>query len=157
MATSLAISAAVQLRGLFSNPLDLTTPVDALNYFGQNDLTTGTGVNQANQLYHDQRSGTPNTLDLTTGLTNAFGTNIVFTKLRTIFVRNLTTTPGITVTLDGSFWDQPGLFTASMDVPAGGIFYLSNRVNGWIVDSTFRTITLSGAGATFDVILIGIV
>ena len=155
MATNLTISLATQIRGTFSNALDLSTPVEAITYNAQLDFTNGTGVNQANKVWHDQRTGTGHTLDLTTGLTDPWGNNIVFTKLRGFLFRCITTTAGVIVDVGGSFFSQAGLLISVTSVPAGGFWSMVNPVDGWIVDSTFKTITLSGTGATFDIFLIG--
>lgn len=74
-----------------TNPLDLSTPQDPFSLVSSKSMANGTGSGKNNQSFHDNRSlatGVSEELDLSGGLTDAFGVSILFTKIKGIFVRN---------------------------------------------------------------------
>ena len=75
----------------FTNPLDLTTPKDVGNLPFSLVLTNGTGDNQADRIWHDQRTlahGANETLDFHDGtLYDAFGA-LTLDKLKALVIVN---------------------------------------------------------------------
>ena len=76
----------------FTNPLDLTTPKDTGQLTLPLALTNGTGDNQADKIFHDERTlsdeGTE-TLDFHDGsLTDAFGNALTLDKLKSLVIVN---------------------------------------------------------------------
>lgn len=72
-----------------TNPLDLAVGRVPLELTKRINLTSGTGANQADRIFHDQRtlaaSGTEN-LDLAGVLTDAFGASLTFVRVRGLIV-----------------------------------------------------------------------
>lgn len=89
MAEAVSLQVVFKLIGSMMNALDLSTPADALSRDYTKTFANGTGANQANMWWHDQRtlaaSATEN-LDLAGVLTSVFGTVITFTSLKGLFV-----------------------------------------------------------------------
>jgi hypothetical protein len=69
--------------------LDLSNVTNDILYSKILEFTNGTAANQANKVFHDQRtltaSATEN-LDLAGGLTDAYGAAITFTRIKAIIV-----------------------------------------------------------------------
>lgn len=92
MARTLTGNATVTLLGILTNTLeDLSTVRDRMYISEQVALATGTGNNQANQIFHDVRtlaSGANEALDLAGVLENPFGDVITFSKIKLIYIEN---------------------------------------------------------------------
>ena len=70
--------------------LDLSAAVDALNRDYSQNFAHGTGANQANMLWHDQRllnASDTESLDLAGALTSVFGATLTFTRLKALFIK----------------------------------------------------------------------
>lgn len=108
---------------------DLTTPKETFsNILFQ--LTSGTGDDQIDLVYHDQLTGT-NTLDLYGGLTDSFGTTLNFEEVRLILVQSVS--GAVTVGGDGgadTFASWCGSDTDTVTVPAGGVMLLYSPTDG---------------------------
>lgn len=85
----LTLQAILKLKGQVENAADLTTPIDPIDKDYTINFTNGTGANQGNMIFHDQRtltaSATEN-LDLAGVLTSKFGTTITFMAVKGILV-----------------------------------------------------------------------
>lgn len=163
---TLSAKLMVNLTAQLTNPLDLTTPNDLLDYVKRITLTTGTGADQGDMLWHDQRtlsaSATEN-LDLAGSLTNAFGTTQTFVELKGIIVYAATgNTNNVNVIREGT--NGVPLFLALGDgvgVRPGGLFVWFNPGNGGVTvtASTGDLLTLTNSAGstsvTYDIILIG--
>jgi len=74
-----------------SKVLDDRTATDPINLVQTTNLANGSGNNQANQSFHDQRTlttGASEDVDLAGSLVDAFGDTITFTALKAIRIRN---------------------------------------------------------------------
>lgn len=72
--------------------LDLSTPQDPASVSISQNIADGTGADKANQHWHDKRTladGASEELDLAGGLTDAFGATVTFTKIKAIYIKNL--------------------------------------------------------------------
>jgi hypothetical protein len=89
MAESLNLQLIFKLIGSVENALDLSIPVQAINSDYSTTFSNGTGANQGNMFWHDQRTtdSTGESLDLAGGLTSAFGTTITFAVVKGIVIR----------------------------------------------------------------------
>jgi len=78
-----------------TNALVLSTPSDSISLADNRTITSGTGAEQGDLLWHDQRTlsnGATEDLALHAGtLTGPFGSAITFDKVKGIFIRNLST------------------------------------------------------------------
>lgn len=132
----------------------------------------GTAAGQADLLYADERTittGANDDIDLTGGLSDAFGNSLTFVELVAILVINAPIT-GSANTTDlsigaGGASSFVGFFGAVADVigplKPGGVFMLAATDAagiGTVVDSTgdvLRIANSSGASATYQIVLLG--
>lgn len=96
MAEVLNLQVALKLLGTLENAIDLSTPVQTIASDFTLTYGNGTGANQANMFWHDQRTTdtTGESLDLAGGLTSAFGTTITFTAVKGILIQNTSGSAG---------------------------------------------------------------
>ena len=152
----------------FINQLDLSQAVDAIKAKFAVELQTGTGVNQAQNIFHDTRTLSANAnedLDLAGGtLTNIFGTVLTMTKLRALIVRARDTNSNNVVVKRPTTNGVP-LFGAADDaisVVPGGIFCFvaPNNAGVPITATTADLINFAnsagGSTVTYDVIIVGV-
>lgn len=163
---TLTISTHLDIDAEYLKALDLSAPLDKLVYVRRVDLASGVGANQADLLWHDQRtlaaSGTED-LDLAGGLTDAFGTALTLVKLKEIIVVAAAgNTNNVNVTRPAA--NGVPLFLAASDgiaVPPGGMIHVQAPGAAGIAITAgtgdLLTITNSGAGTsvTYDVIIVG--
>lgn len=155
------------LVATLTDPLDLSTPADALSYAARTTLTTGTGANQANMMWHDKRTvaaSTDEDLDLAGTLVNGLGDVQTFARVKALLVSAAAAnTNNVNVTSDGTA-GVPGLFLALGDgvvVRPGGLFlWVAPDATGAVVTPTtgdLLTVANSGAGSTvtYDIVIIG--
>lgn len=156
---------SLSLLATLTSPRDLSTPDDPLNYLKNIELATGTSANQADMLWHDQRTLTASAtedLDLAGVLTNAFGVTQTFARIKGLVVyAAAANTNNVNVTRPAS--NGVPLFLAASDgipVHPGGIF-------AWVAPGAAVTVTAgtgdlltftNSAGSTsvtYDVIIFG--
>jgi hypothetical protein len=144
---------------------DFATPNYELPRGYDTELLSGTGANQVDKIFADQRSlatGATEDLDLVgTALTDPFGVAVSFTKVKGIFIKAAdTNTTDLTIgngTNPFVGWFGAGAHT--LKVPPGGIVFLSAPVNGLApVASTgdiLKVANAAGATATYNIVIIG--
>ena len=162
---SLTAKLNLTLAATLTSALDLSTPDDTLSYSHKVNLTSGTGNNQGDMLWHDQRtlaaSGTED-LDLAGALSNAFGATQTFVELVAVGIFAASgNTNDVQLTRPAS--NGAPLFLAAGDgiaVKPGGAFY-------WVAPNTGITVTAGtgdlltvtnsagSTGVTYDVVIIG--
>lgn len=127
MAEALNLQVVVKLIGSLTNVLDLSAPSDPLSRDYSLVFADGTGANQANMMWHDQRTLTASaaeTLDLVGSLTSVFGTTISLTAIKGILVAASSgNTNNVLVSRPSS--EGVTVFSAASDAIAvrpGGIF-----------------------------------
>lgn len=87
---SLTTTIDLALLAIHTSALDLATGTVPLNYSKRLSLASGTGANQADLIWHDQRSiaaSSSDNLDIAGGLTDAFGATVTFARIRAMVVR----------------------------------------------------------------------
>lgn len=163
---ALTTKVVTQVIASLTSPLDLSTPTDALDYTQRIALTSGTGANQADMMWHDTRtlaaSGTEN-IDLAGSLTGAFGTTLTFARIKGLVVAAAS---GNTNDVQVARGSSNGflMFLAASDgflVKPGGYFcWFAPGATGVAVtagSSDILTITNSAGstGVTYDIVIIG--
>ena len=155
------------LAGTFTGDNDLSSVTQAFNYSKNYQITNGTGLDQANMIWADQRTisaSSTDDLDLYGGLTNSFGTTINFTSIKGIIVvASATNTNDVVIGGDGSaaLIGWVGDATDTVVVKPGGMFALMNpNANGYTVTATTADIlqisnSSSGSSVVYDIILLG--
>lgn len=171
MATSLSTSATLNLSWTFTNPLDLTTPRDAgALVLALAELTDGTGANQANTIWHDQRTlptATAETIDVYDfggGTPSTLGTAIANAKVKLLLIQNTHASDSLTIGGEGSAaaWNSPfgASDTATMTLPAGGTLLLvaPSAAGYTVADVSNHLLKINNPGAnsvTYKIVVIG--
>lgn len=123
-------------------------------------FTNGTGANQAQVLFQQSYtlSGTTQTLDLFSGLTDSYGTAVVLTSVKALYIQN-TGTSLITVGDAGSNpWNTFLGATSTLTLnPGDWIVTASPTAGGWAVGtSTNVNLLVTGtSGQTFSIAFLG--
>lgn len=146
--------------------MDLVTVIAQPDKNAAIELTSGTGSNQADLIFHDQRtlaaSGTED-LDLAGSLTDAYGTTLTFARIKAIMVTAASgNTNNVQVTRPAS--NGVPLFLAAGD----GIPVLPGGVFLWVAPNAAGVAVTAGTGdlltftnsagttsVTYDVVIIG--
>lgn len=166
-ATSLVASVVFSVSGNFVNDLDLGTD-PTYNYKAglTTSLTNGTGANQADMVFADQRvinASTTEDLDVAAGgLTTAFGATFTIAELKVLMV---CASSGNTnnVVLGGDANSVPFLSTAAttISIKPGGCFQFTDPSAGGVAVTAgtgdIIQVANSGAGTTvtYDIVIIG--
>lgn len=120
--------------------------------------TNGTGANQAQHVWIDERSlltTASETLDLTALAGGAFGT-ITAAKVKELWIDMLTTNTGYRLLVGAAAtnaFDEPfdGDAEATGKVMAGGYWHTGSPVDGMTVDSTHKSLKISNpSGGTVN-------
>lgn len=147
---------------------DLATPAAPMNTSYSHSLANGTGANQSNQIFSDQRtigaSGSEE-LDLAGTLTNLIGATITFTKVKAIIVKAAAANTN-DVVIGGAavngFYPMFGAATETVKVKPGGMFAITAPdANGYAVTAATADLLKiansgAGTGVTYDIIIIGV-
>lgn len=155
------------LTAVHSSVLDLGT-VEFEPTVGKTiPLASGTGADQADQLWTDQRtiaaSGTDD-LDLAGSLVNALGATVTFARIRAIYVEALATNTNnvvIGAAASNQFVGPFGASTHTISVKPGGVTLMANRdATGWAVTAStgdLLRIANSGGttGVTYNIAIVG--
>lgn len=89
MSEALTGSINIRLAAILTNALDLSVPKDELDYKFQWAISTGTGADQADRLFHDTRTlgaSTSEDLDVVGSLTDAFGATFSPARIKLLMV-----------------------------------------------------------------------
>lgn len=158
----------VGISGTLENPMDVNSAIQSLAWGASNAFTTGTGANQAQNVWTDTRtlaaSGTED-LDMNGVLLDAFGGTISFTKIKAIIVKadpnntnDVTFGPKATNGLISPF----NAATDRVKVKPGGVVVMvAPDANGYAVTAAtadILTVTNGGAGSsvTYTIIVVGV-
>lgn len=164
MATTLTATTSSDVSGQYKSSGKLTTATDTLA-IGSKSHTylDGSGNNQANTIWSNQSApaATPDTIDLTGGITDIFGTALTLTRVKYLEIRNQSTTSGDDLTIAGNFIAASVLngTAPSVNLPAGGKFIVEAPIGGFAVTVlTADTISVDPGAKTitYDIIIVGV-
>jgi hypothetical protein len=156
----------VSLSSTQTNPLDLATGQTPLSYVKSMVLSSGTAANQADRIFHDQRTlaaSATEDLDLAGVLTDSFGAAITFARIKALLITAAAGNTNV-VNLTRTAVNGVPLFTAAGDgisiLPSGGFAWWSPGATGVVVTpgtGDLLTVANGGAGTsvTYDVVIIG--
>jgi hypothetical protein len=163
---TLSTSLSVGLRSTLTTALDLVTSRAPLDYSSTIALASGTGANQADKIFADQRtlaaSATEN-LDLAGVLSDPLGAALTFARIRAILVKAASANSNNVNVIREATNGVP-LFVAAgagLAVAPGGLFLgVAPDATGVAVTAgtgDLLTFTNSAAGSsvTYDVVIIG--
>lgn len=161
--STLAATLQFLIDGSLTKALDLTTPQETIAISILQAFANGTGSNQGNEFFSDTRTvdASPETLDLTSGLTNAFGVTIVFAKIKAIIVHNKNTASEAVLIIKGNAITNAGWISGSTPhhaIPPDGWYIVTSPVDGFTITNTSQdqlTFEPGAATITYDLILIG--
>lgn len=127
--------------------------------------TNGSGSYQVNAAYlllADTLAGTSKSFDLDYGaIFDVYGAGLIFTRIKFLYIKNLSTTASQKLTLTGDFLTQAtvGVAATGHIVGPGGIYMLDNPIDGYAVTATTGdVITITNTVSfAYDIVLLGIV
>lgn len=166
MADSFNGSLSVMIGATLTGALDVGTGTHVINETYKTSFINGTGIDQANQMWSDQRVLTASSseeLDLAGSLTNAFGTTLTFTSIKGIVVKAISTNTN-DVVIGGAVSNAFLLFGDATDTiavkPNGSFCIVNPAADGYTVTAgtgDLLKITNSGGGTsiTYDITIIG--
>ncbi len=165
---SLTTTFQASLLAILTNPLDLNTAESKLNFRETIELANGTGANQSDRIFHDQRTlaaSSAEDLDLAGALVDAFGNTLTFSAIKgMIFRADPANTNNVQVGNSGvnGFVNWVGDASDLINIKPGGIFCLLDPTAGGypVTPGTGDLLHVANGGAgssvTYDVILLGI-
>jgi hypothetical protein len=164
----MALDSRVKLlvTSLLTGSTDLQSRSAPLEYSYNKALTTGTGANQADRLFTDQRTITASAnddLDLAGSLTDAFGATVTFARVKLLVVTaavgnaNNVVVGGASSTFNT--W-VTGTSPAVLVRPGGMLALAATDATAYAVTATSADvlrISNSGAGTsvTYDIVIVG--
>ena len=169
MAATCNATIALSVVATLNNALDVGSVSYPVAYSSVINLTDGTGANQCKEIFTDTRTLTASAnedLDLSGVLTNAFGTSLVFTKIKAIIVTaDAANTNDVVIggAASNQFSTMTGAVTDKIKVGPGGLFCVvaPNAAAYAVTAATgdLLRVTNGGAGTsvTYTVIIIGVV
>ena len=161
-------SVVLSVAGSQSSSIDFTTGTAPLSRTYQLLYGTGTGANNADRIWHDQRTlaaSATEDLDLAGTLVDVFGATVTFARIRAIIIAAASANTNNVIVgnaASNGFVTWVGGATHTVTVRPGGFLCLANT------DATAYAVTAgtgdllhvanSGAGTsvTYDVILLGV-
>lgn len=167
MTISLASQLALSIAWQYQNTLDLSTVKDHGVRQLDDALASGTGLDQADLVFHDKRTlsaTSSESLDLAGGLTDAFGQSLAFARIKAITIRNLATTAGYHLEVGGAasnaFVNWVGDASDVLRIGPGGVMQLWNpSAAGYAVTAgtgdLLKINNPNGASLEYEIILIG--
>ena len=164
MAKTLATTIRFQIACDYVNGLDLSNVTDKLDQDWGFSLTTGTGDDKADLLFHDTRSltATSEDLDIVGTLTDAFGDTLSMVVVKGLMVKNNNTTNGEDLLVGGAaangFISWVGDATDKVRIRADGIMALFAPQDGYAATAGTADALKVDAGAntvSYSIILIG--
>lgn len=164
---TLTTQITARVEAAHTSALDLATVSDPLDFIKRINLASGTGANQADRLWHDQRtlsaSGTED-LDFAGVLSDAFGATLALARIKLLAVYAAAgNTNNVVVTQDASA-GVPNIFTGASEgvsVRPGGLFLwvapdaTAAAVTATTADLLTITNSSSGTSVTYDIVVIG--
>jgi hypothetical protein len=124
--------------------------------------TNGTGSNQVQVLYQSSRtlSGTTDTLNINSGaLSDSYGTALVLTAVKAVFIQNTSATNNIVIGNAGSNpWAGLLNTTGTITLLPGDFIVVATASSaGWAVSGTSCNILVTGtSGQTYAIALLGV-
>lgn len=168
MGTQLVAAAKAAISASYANSQEFGSVAQDLKYSASHAFTDGTGANQAQKLFTDQRTlaaSANESLDLSGVLTDVFGATLAFTKIKAILVK---AADGNTndVVLGGAAsnaWIGPfGASTHTVAVkPGGTVMFVAPDANGYAVTAGTGDLlkvanSAGGSAVTYDIVLVGV-
>jgi hypothetical protein len=159
---ALSINVSLGIRATETAASDLSSARDLLNMALSQAFTDGTGNNQCDKIFHDERTlpgGFTEDLDLSGVLLGKLSTTpIAFAKVKLILVVNKSAT--LTVSVGGATTQFVNWVGASGDIvkiaPSGFMFLVAPLAGYAVTNSSADLLTISSSGAAvYDIVIAG--
>ena len=144
---------------------DLSTPEDKFQQSVVDVLSSGTGLDNADLVFHDSRTlaATSEDLDLAASLSDSFGNTLTFVKVKGIFIKNTSTTAGDILSVGGAaanqFINWVGNSSDIINIgPDGVLFLWDPSLAAYAVTAGTGDLLKIDAGGntiTYEIIIIG--
>ena len=165
MALTTRITLKIQTQ--YTNPADLSTPADNVTQDYSIVLADGTGADQADVIFHDQRTladAAIDTLDLyaSGSLLDPLGTALTMDQLKFLYIENTSTTNSLTIgpsaTAVGLCADKA---TDIIIIPPEGQFVWTSPASGGLDLTTNKNLVLThdstdATALIYNIIAIGV-
>lgn len=156
----------IDLAWLYENVLDGGNAKDERAKVFTDVLTEGTAIDQANKVWFDTRSlttTTPDPIDLSGGVTDAFGNVLSFTKIKLLMIHNKSTTEADIISVGAGSNPIVSLWGATGDIakvgPGGVLLMYNPSLAGYAVTDNIGEVlnVVSASGSlTYDILVVGI-
>lgn len=172
MAVSQSGEISVRVASKLGNSFDLEAVASALDKTFSNAFTNGSGANQANNRFTDQRTlltATNENLDLAGGsLSNSLGGALTFTKMKWIIIYALPTNTGILTVSSPAGTGVPFMRatggttpTPAFDLAPGGIYVYTNPSDAGITVTAatgdiINVDNATGASQSYQIVIGGV-
>ena len=168
MTTALIASIKAAVSASYANSQEFGSVAQDLKYSAAHAFTDGTGADQAQKLFTDQRTlaaSANESLDLAGGLTDAFGATLTLTKVKAILVRaaagntnNVVVGGAASNAFVGPFGDATDTVAIK---PGGTLLLVAPDSAGYAVTAGTGDIlkvanSSSGSAVTYDIVLVGV-
>lgn len=155
------VTSTIKVEGKWNRTtaLDLSTVTDSASLTQTKSLASGTSSDQADQVWHDQRtvtSGSNDDLDLTALTQTVFGSTLTtnVAEVVAILVVNESTTTGNYLTVGSGAATNPivapfgAANTIGVQVGPSSAMLVSSYVDGWAVSGSTKTLRIKNNGAS---------
>lgn len=168
MATSLSATVKAAVSASYSNALEFGSVVQSLQYNVANAFADGTGADQAQKLWTDQRTlgvSATEDLDLSGGVVDVFGTSLAFTKVKALVIKAAAGNTNDVVVGGAASNGLVTFFGAATDKvkvkPGGTLVLIAPDANGYAVTAATGDLlrvgnSAAGTSVTYDITVIGV-
>lgn len=164
MALTTRLTARVETT--YTGSLDLATPTTALDYLKRLDWTSGTGSDQADLMWSDQRTlagSTAEDLDLAGSLTDEFGNTLTFSLVKGIVIYSAAANGDI-LKVGGDANGLVNWVASATDIvqvrPGGLLALFAPDATGYSVTAgtgdVLQVENADASAATYDIVIIGV-
>lgn len=169
MPNTLNADVAASIRWVLNEELDLSTVSDSSKLDFAVSLADGSGNNQVDAIWHDERTvagGAQDDLDLSNLTRTLFGAavSVALARVKAILIVNRSTAPGDDLTIGAAPANAfagpfDGSATAKVVCGADSALVLCKKVDGWDVTGTSKILRIDNpqAGAiTYRIVILGV-
>jgi len=167
MARTLTTNLKVDINATYQDSLDLSTVKDFLSAVFSDTLASGIGADQADRLWHDQRTlaaSASENLDLAGGLTDAFGNTLTFARVKLIYIKAAAANTNNVVVgghATAAFVNWVADATDKVNIRPGGVFLLfAPDATAYVITAgTGDLLTVAnsagGSSVVYDIVIVG--
>jgi hypothetical protein len=148
--TTLSATVVAQLIATLNDPLTLSSPTDPLSYTKKISFTNGTGIGQADRMWHAQRTvggSSIDSLDMVGGLLDGLGDAFTPARIKGILVSAAAANPNILELTRPAVNGVP-LFKTAGDA----LFVVPGGLVLWVAPTAAGVVVTAGTGDLIDLV-----